>query len=138
MKLSTKSLALLLGCSFLLFGCNSEDTKEVKPKENETVSKQEVDTKTEINQGLRPIEELIYKQVDRRGDDYKDYYYKVYFNHVNKCVTEQHVVQGGYGPAMTSNYLLDGETKQPMCGKSIEEVKALFQVKEKSNDLTKG
>ncbi|MCU5283049.1 hypothetical protein OCA22_32490 [Bacillus cereus] len=138
MKFSTKSLALLLGCSFLLFGCGSEDTKDVKPKENETVSKQEMDKKTESNQGLKPIEELIYKQVDRRGDDYKDYYYKVYFNHVNKCVTEQHVVQGGYGPAMTSNYLLDGETKQPMCGKLIEEVKKLFQVKEKQEDVNRG
>ncbi|WP_242248925.1 hypothetical protein [Bacillus cereus group sp. BfR-BA-01328] len=138
MKLSAKSLALLLGCSFLLFGCSSEDTKEVKSKENVTVNKQEMDKETESKQELKPIEELIYKQVDRRGDDYKDYYYKVYFNHVNKCITEQHVVQGGYGSAMTSNYLLDSETKQPMCGKSIEEAKALFRVKEKSNDLNKG
>lgn len=138
MKRSTKSLALLLGCSFLLFGCSSEDVKEVKPKENVTVNKQEMDKETEDNQELKPIEELIYKQVDRRGDDYKDYYYKVYFNHVNKCVTEQHVVQGGYGPAMTSNYLLDVETKQPMCGKSLEEAKALFQVKKNKNVLNKG
>ncbi|HFJ9376535.1 hypothetical protein AT268_32560 [Bacillus cereus] len=129
MKLSTKSLALLLGCSFLLFGCSSEDTKESNHKEKETVS----------NKGVKPIEELIYKQVDSRDDGYKDYYYRVYYNHANKCVSEQHMVEGGYSiPIMTSNYLLDSETKQPMCGKSIEEAKALFQVKEKSNDLNKG
>ncbi|MFE8094583.1 hypothetical protein [Bacillus toyonensis] len=129
MKLSTKSLALLLGCSFLLFGCSSEDTKESNHKEKETVS----------NKGVKPIEELIYKQVDSRDDGYKDYYYRVYYNHANKCVSEQHMVEGGYSiPIMTSNYFLDSETKQPMCGKSIEEAKALFQVKEKSNDLNKG
>ncbi|MEI3891872.1 MULTISPECIES: hypothetical protein [unclassified Bacillus (in: firmicutes)] len=131
MKLSAKSLALLLGCSFLLFGCSSEDTKEAnrKEKEKETVS----------TQGVKPIEELIYKQVDSRDDGYKDYYYRVYYNHANKCVSEQHMVEDGYSiPIMTSNYLLDGETKKPMCGKSIEEAKALFQVKEKSNDLNKG
>lgn len=129
MKLSTKSLALLLGCSFLLFGCSSEDSKESNHKEKETVS----------NKGVKPIEELIYKQVNSRDDGYKDYYYRVYYNHANKCVSEQHMVEGGYSiPIMTSNYFLDSETKQPMCGKSIEEVKALFQVKEKSNDLNKG
>ncbi|PFF46002.1 MULTISPECIES: hypothetical protein [Bacillus cereus group] len=129
MKLSTKSLSLLLGCSFLLFGCSSEDTKESNHKEKETVS----------NKGVKPIEELIYKQVDSRDDGYKDYYYRVYYNHANKCVSEQHMVEGGYSiPIMTSNYFLDSETKQPMCGKSIEEAKALFQVKEKSNDLNKG
>lgn len=122
MKFITKSLALLLGCSFLLFGCSSEDTKESNHKEKETVS----------NKGVKPIEELIYKQVDSRDDGNKDYYYRVYYNHANKCVSEQHMVKGSYSiPIMTSNYLLDGETKQPMCGKSIEEVKALFQVKEK-------
>lgn len=133
MKRSTKSLALLLGCSFLLFGCGSEDTKDVKPKENEIVGKKEMDTKTVSNQSLKPIEELVYNQVDRQ-DDNTIYTYRVYYNHTNKCVVEQHVAVDNSlygGTAMTSNPLLDSETKQPMCGKSIEEVQALFQVKEK-------
>ncbi|MFJ8528370.1 hypothetical protein [Bacillus sp. NPDC094106] len=124
MKFIPKYLAVALGCSFLLFGCSSSDNKvekEVKHQEKESVTKQ----------GIKPVEELIYKQVDSRDDGYKDYYYRVYYNHANKCVTEQHMVQGAYGPIMTSNYLLDGETKQPMCGKSLEEAKALFQAKEK-------
>ncbi|MDX5808377.1 hypothetical protein [Bacillus cereus group sp. BfR-BA-02730] len=140
MKLSAKSLALLLGCSFLLFGCSSEDTKGNNTKGNESISKKEKETKTVSNQGLKPIEELVYNQVDRQ-DDNTMYTYRVYYNHTNKCVVEQHVAVDNSlygGTAMTSNPLLDSKTKQPMCGKSIEEAKALFQVKEKSNDLNKG